>query len=228
MAAYASPLRAGRRATNTYRPDPFYNGGFGFDVDKEFPEFDVTNLASILHDFDIGNDWEDYDHLEGGDFEREPRPLRTGRRRGGKGRRAAARMGRGMNLPSHVGAAVLGRDEEQYWRPAADIFVSPEALVIHVDLPGVPKNEIQINLKGTDTVIIEGNHQGPKGYESATARVRERNVGKFQKVIRLPTDCDTEKITSAYQNGLLEIKVPKKEESKARKIDIDGGDEEDL
>ena len=43
MAAYASPLRAGRRVVNPYRTDPFHNSGFGFDVDRGFPEFDVVS-----------------------------------------------------------------------------------------------------------------------------------------------------------------------------------------
>ncbi|KAJ3040997.1 hypothetical protein HDV00_010069 [Rhizophlyctis rosea] len=195
-------------------------------------------MDALLHlmDLDMAESDEDFrrhaDDFES-HFEGPPR-RRAGGPPGGAGgpgrrakRAAAARRGTPSAWsPGYQGPAVLGKGDDQFWRPAADIFVTPDALVIHLDLPGVPKDEIHVELKNDDTIVVHGNHQGPKGYESATARVRERNVGKFEKVVRLSRDSDIEKIQSRYENGLLEVKVPKKEESKARKIEIkvDGGD----
>ncbi|KAJ3281357.1 hypothetical protein HK104_011509 [Borealophlyctis nickersoniae] len=103
------------------------------------------------------------------------------------------------------------------WRPATDVFESENEIVIHCDLPGVPKEEINIELVGNQ-LIISGEHKGVSGFESATSRVRERNIGRFRKIVHLPPETDKDNIQAKYENGLLEIKVPKKPEQKGKKI----------
>ncbi|CAG8782412.1 6210_t:CDS:2, partial [Racocetra persica] len=96
------------------------------------------------------------------------------------------------------------------WRPATDIYDTNDAFIIHVDLPGVPKEDISINLRNVE-LVVQGESKRKPAYEAATSRVRERRVGKFRKVVFLPRDCASKRdnVEAKFQNGLLEIKVPR-------------------
>ena len=112
--------------------------------------------------------------------------------------------------------------DEPCWRPAADVFETAKALVIHVDLPGVPKEEVKLDLRDS-SLYIHGEHRGPKGFEAAASRIRERNIGRFRKIVRLPQEVehDLDRIKASYLDGLLTIEVPKKSSDTGRKIAID-------
>ena len=90
---------------------------------------------------------------------------------------------------------------------------------MHVDLPGVPKEEINIDITD-DQLVITGVHKGVSGFESASSRVRERNIGRFRKIVRLPAGMDQEKIQAKYENGLLEVKIPKAPGFSGKKITL--------
>jgi HSP20 family molecular chaperone IbpA len=86
-------------------------------------------------------------------------------------------------------------------------------------LPGVKKEEISIDADA-DQLVIHGHHKGKEGFESATSRVRERNIGRyvyilythiiyrFRKIILLPAGVDTNNVQAHYEDGLLEVRVP--------------------
>ncbi len=82
-----------------------------------------------------------------------------------------------------------------------------------MDLPGVPKNKIVIDNE-PGQLIIHGETRPSEHFESASSRVRERNIGKFRKIIRLPTTVEPEKAKATCENGLLEIKVRNSRDSK--------------
>lgn len=129
-------------------------------------------------------------------------------------------------LPRHTASRVLtSYAGEQFWRPSCDVYETPEELIIHCDLPGVPREDIHLELRG-DELWIQGTHQTP--FESASSRIRERNVGRFRKIIRIPQEVSTDipvegltepggvelkemdrgvGITAKYKDGLLEIRV---------------------
>ncbi|KAJ3125412.1 Heat shock 70 kDa protein 1A [Nowakowskiella sp. JEL0407] len=106
-----------------------------------------------------------------------------------------------------------------FWRPSTDVYETDDELVIHVDLPGVPKSEIKLESE-EGQIVVHGNHKAP--IEAATSRVRERQIGSFRKVVKIPEEMDTSKTTAKYENGLLEITVPKRDNvsSSRRKIEI--------
>ena len=112
-----------------------------------------------------------------------------------------------MNLYINVGSRLLRTiDGDLLWRPAADIFETDTDIVVHCDLPGVKKEEISIDV-ANEQLIISGEHKGVEGFETASSRVRERRIGKFRKIVRLPSGTDPEHIKAKYDNGLLEVKV---------------------
>jgi len=113
-------------------------------------------------------------------------------------------------LPRHVGSRILYTTDtgEIVWRPAADVFEMDNDIIVHVDLPGVPKDDVKIDCREGE-LEIHGETKRVEGYEAATSRVRERNIGKFRKLVRLPPGVDYGNIQAKCENGLLEVKVPK-------------------
>ncbi|CAG8793625.1 10368_t:CDS:2, partial [Dentiscutata erythropus] len=85
--------------------------------------------------------------------------------------------------------------------PATDVFDTNKAFIIHIDLPGVPKEDISIELRKLE-LTAHGESKRKLTYEAATSRVRERKIGKFRKVVFLPRDCDLnrENIEANFQN----------------------------
>ncbi|CAG8554933.1 1203_t:CDS:2 [Dentiscutata heterogama] len=114
-------------------------------------------------------------------------------------------------IPRHVESRVMTEKEgDVVWRPATDVFETNDYFIIHCDLPGVPKEDISIDLRDRE-LIVQGESKRATAYETATFRVRERNLGRFRKHIYLPRDLSGEKkdIDAKYENGLLEIKIPR-------------------
>eukprot|EP00842_Homolaphlyctis_polyrhiza_P000934 jgi/Hompol1/1841/HPOL_004830-RA len=97
---------------------------------------------------------------------------------------------------------------ELYWRPATDVYEVDNKIVVHMDLPGVRRNEIEIDFNG-DQIVVSGTHLGEQGFEAATAHVRERCVGRFRKVITLPMGVDSSTIKAHFERGMLELKMDK-------------------
>ncbi|CAG8845921.1 27158_t:CDS:2, partial [Racocetra persica] len=104
--------------------------------------------------------------------------------------------------------------------PATDVFETMEFFIAHVDLPGVPKEDISIDLRDRE-LIIQGESKGFT-YECATSRVRERNIGRFRKHVFLPRGISVAKedIDANYQDGLLEIKIPRGKTEEMGRITI--------
>ena len=105
------------------------------------------------------------------------------------------------------------------WNPVVDLYEKDDHFVIKAELPGVNKNDIAIDLK--DRVLTLS---GDRSYENEVKEEnyfrRERSYGKFQRVFTLPADVDSDKIKAEFNDGLLQIEVPKPEEQKAKKVTI--------
>ncbi|KAL2919172.1 hypothetical protein HK105_201447 [Polyrhizophydium stewartii] len=123
-------------------------------------------------------------------------------------------------IPRHVESRLLtSADGDMFWRPATDVYENDTHIIVHVDLPGVPKKEINIEFDGNE-LIISGSHNAP--FESATCRVRERAIGMFKKVVQLPSGIMPEAIKAEYQDGLLALKIEKPSEGHTKHITADG------
>ena len=101
------------------------------------------------------------------------------------------------------------------WTPAVDVAETEEAIVLHVELPGMKQEEIDIELTG-DTLTLRGER---KTTTEGFARI-ERRSGKFARSFTLATPVQSDKVSAAYRDGILEITLPKSEETKPRKIAV--------
>ena len=102
--------------------------------------------------------------------------------------------------------------------PPVDIIEDRDGITLRADLPGVSKEELSIGIDG-DTLTIEGTvrlGESPS-MEAVYAEVR---VAQFKRSFVLGADLDSEKIDAAMKNGVLTLKVPKREQAKPRKIEV--------
>ncbi len=116
-----------------------------------------------------------------------------------------------------------GELKQAQWVPAVDIEETPEAYVIHADVPGVPAKDIEINVEN-GLLEISGERKLEKEVEERGVRRFERVFGKFYRSFRLPETADVENIKAKTDHGVLTIVVPKKSVAKPRKIAVEEGE----
>jgi len=104
--------------------------------------------------------------------------------------------------------------------PAADLTETGDAYVAEVDLPGVRKDDISVELTGQELVV--GGEYRDSGTDGRALR-RTRRTGWFEFRVMLPGKADPDKITAALADGVLTVTVPKAETDKPRRIEVTGG-----
>lgn len=106
------------------------------------------------------------------------------------------------------------------WAPAVDIHESENGFTVTADLPGVNKEDIKIDLKDNTLTI-----SGEKKFEEKSPKENyiriERSYGKFVRSFSMPNNIDSGKIKATFNDGTLELNIPKKEEAKPKQITID-------
>lgn len=111
--------------------------------------------------------------------------------------------------------------EKEYgtWAPAVDLREEDKRYVIQADMPGVKKEDIEINLEN-NVLTIRGERRFEGEVKKETYHRIERAYGKFVRSFTLPARVAAEKISATHKDGILEIVVPKAEESLPKKIEI--------
>ena len=108
------------------------------------------------------------------------------------------------------------------WMPAMDLVESGDHFVLRADLPGMGEEDINIEVEdGTLTVSGERkaeHEEGKEGYYRV-----ERAFGAFSRSLTLPKGINAEAVTANFDRGVLEVRIPKPEERKPRRIEIGGG-----
>lgn len=109
---------------------------------------------------------------------------------------------------------------EGLWAPLMDIEETKEELVVKAEIPGMAKDDIKIQITA-DVLSISGERKHEEESKDKTYHRIERTYGKFQRIIRLPTEVQSGKTKASYENGVLTIRIPKSEELKPREIAIE-------
>ncbi len=105
------------------------------------------------------------------------------------------------------------------WAPAVDLKEEDKRYVIQADMPGVKKEDIEINLEN-NVLSIRGERKFEGEVKKETYHRIERAYGKFVRSFTLPARVAADRISATQKNGTLEIIVPKAEESLPKKIEI--------
>lgn len=102
--------------------------------------------------------------------------------------------------------------------PRVDVIEDKSGITLYADLPGVPKDKLALNIEG-DTLTIEGEVglKMPEGMEPSHAEI---NLPRYRRVFALSKELDSEKISAAFENGVLKLNIPKAEHLQPRKIEI--------
>ena len=103
--------------------------------------------------------------------------------------------------------------------PALDLWEDEENLYVEAELPGMELGDLEIFVNGDDQLSIKGERKPPE-IEKASWHRRERGFGSFSRLMSLPQNVDAEKVQAEFKNGVLTISMPKKEESKPRRIEV--------
>lgn len=102
--------------------------------------------------------------------------------------------------------------------PLLNVWEDQDAYFAEAELPGFQIDELDITVMGNE-VSLRG-QRAPQSEDGVTYHRRERGVGKFQRVIRLPANVDAEHVEAQLQHGVLMLKLPKTPEAKPRKINV--------
>jgi HSP20 family protein len=105
------------------------------------------------------------------------------------------------------------------WVPAMDIYETEDRFVVHVELPGIEPESVDLSVEDS-TLTIRGERSFyTEANEESFHRV-ERRYGTFSRSLTLPQTADAERIDAAFDKGVLTIQVPKVEQAKPRRIQI--------
>ncbi len=103
--------------------------------------------------------------------------------------------------------------------PYVDIINRDNDVVVTADMPGVDKNDIKINVRG-DTLEISAQRKTEQEQKEQGYLRHERSVSKYYRSIRLPAPVDKDKAKASFNNGVLEITLPKTEKTEASTIPV--------
>lgn len=106
----------------------------------------------------------------------------------------------------------------RFYIPRTDIFETPQALRLLMDMPGVSRDNISINLE-RNTLEVTG-RINTSAYEQLEPLYTEYNVGHFTRSFTLSNQIDQEKIEASLNDGVLTLTLPKLSEKQARRIEI--------
>jgi len=109
--------------------------------------------------------------------------------------------------------------EEKGWAPAIDVFEKEDKFVVKAELPGMNEEEIDVSVVG-DTLTIKGERKAETEVKEEDYHCCERSYGSFSRSIAIPSNVDAKKIEAGYEDGVLEVSLPKALEVKPKKISI--------
>ena len=117
---------------------------------------------------------------------------------------------------------LLSEPGQRPWSPAVDIYETENEIVLKADIPDVDPKNVGIQLEN-GTLTLKGerkfdSHNGGKGFHRI-----ERSYGSFVRAFSLPEIVEGEHVKADYKNGVLTIKLPKKEMAKPRTINVEIG-----
>ena len=115
-----------------------------------------------------------------------------------------------------------GRAATTAWAPALDISERKDAYLVTVELPGVETEDLEITLEDGLLTIQGERHFAHDSSEQQFHRV-ERRYGAFRRSITLPAQVQAEQIEASFDNGVLQIMVPKMEEATPKRIQVRPG-----
>jgi HSP20 family protein len=109
--------------------------------------------------------------------------------------------------------------QTQAWVPTLDVWETDDELVYAFDLPGIPKDKIEIEVEDGALTVAATREREQSG-EGEGFRRFERRYGSFSRTVGLPQGISEDAIKASYEQGVLEVRVAKPEQPKPKRIEI--------
>jgi HSP20 family protein len=103
--------------------------------------------------------------------------------------------------------------------PDVDVFEEGNEVVVKAEMPGIKKEEVDIELT-EDSITISGEKKKEEKVEKKDYYRVERSCGSFSRTVALPAEVKTGQAKATFKNGVLEMRIPKKEEAKKVKVSV--------
>ena len=112
-------------------------------------------------------------------------------------------------------------DQQRAVLPAVDVFEDASGITLLADMPGVPKDRLELKVEA-DTLSIEGQvvASTPEGLEAVYAEVR---VPRYRRTFTLSRELDTSKVNASLKDGVLTLRIPKQAHAQPRRIEVQAG-----
>ena len=110
------------------------------------------------------------------------------------------------------------------WTPAMDLVETEDHFVLRADLPGLTQDDVKIELE-ENVLTISGERKAEHSNDENGYYRVERAFGAFARSLTLPKGVDAEAVNAAFDNGVLEVRIPKPEAVKPKRIEIAVGDQ---
>jgi len=109
--------------------------------------------------------------------------------------------------------------EGRGWMPAVDVFEKEDRFVVKAELPGMKEEDIDVSVVG-DTLSIKGEKKTETEIKEEDYYRCERSYGSFYRSIPIPSNVDANKIEASFEDGILEVALPKSAKVKPKKIAV--------
>jgi HSP20 family molecular chaperone IbpA len=126
-----------------------------------------------------------------------------------------------MSNPQAVATTSKEQDQQRAVLPAVDVFEDETGITLLADMPGVPKDRLELKVEG-DQLLIEGSVQPstPDNLEAVYAEVR---IPRFRRSFTLSRELDSAKVDASLKDGVLTLRIPKQAHAQPRRIPVTGG-----
>ncbi len=101
----------------------------------------------------------------------------------------------------------------------ADMYENDDEVIVKAELPGLSADDVDINISG-NVLTIEGEFQAEDEGKRGSVHFRERRYGSFRRAFTPPGYIDAEKSEAEFENGVLTIRLPKREEARPKQIPV--------
>ena len=108
------------------------------------------------------------------------------------------------------------------WVPAIDLVEEDEHLVLRADLPGLSEDDVNVEVKD-GVLTVSGERRAEEKTEEKGYHRIERSYGSFSRSLSIPEGIDPEQVSAEFDNGVLEVRIPKPEERKPHRVQIGKG-----
>ena len=107
------------------------------------------------------------------------------------------------------------------WFPATDVSETDDELVLRLEVPGLSREDIKLSVE-RNTLTVRGEKRQETATENENFYRSERSYGAFERSFALPSHIDADAVKASMENGVLTIRFPRREEARAREIQIEG------